>query len=46
MYRSTPHSTTGNTPAKSLFSVEIRNKLPEISVTQLDDEEMRDGTNT
>ena len=31
LYRSTPHSTTGVSPAKMLFGREIRTKLPELS---------------
>lgn len=29
-YRSTPHSTTGKSPAEMLFNRQIRTKLPEI----------------
>lgn len=42
MYRSTPHSTTGISPAELLFGRKIRTKLPELQDYKLDDEEIRD----
>lgn len=43
MYRSTPHSTTGVSPAELLFNRKIRTKLPELSNSgSLLDEEIRE----
>lgn len=43
MYRSTPHSTTGVSPAELLFNRKIRTKLPELgSNDSLLDEEIRE----
>ena len=42
MYRTTPHSTTGVSPAELLFRRKIRTRLPEIDYYDYDDLEMRD----
>ena len=42
MYRSTPHSTTGISPAELLYGRKMRTKLPEIAETNVDDTEIRD----
>ena len=44
MYRTTPHSTTGISPAELMFDKKIRSKLPEISSTfdAVNDESVRD----
>ena len=42
MYRSTPHSTTGVSPAELLFGRKLRTKLPDINLDYLDDIEIRD----
>jgi hypothetical protein len=42
MYRSTPHSTTGVSPAELLFGLKLRTKLPDINLDYLDDIEIRD----
>ncbi len=44
MYRSTPHSTTGKSPAELLFRRTIRTKIPEIQEFQ-EDIEVRDRDN-
>ena len=41
-YRTTPHSTTGISPAEALFGRKLRTKFPEIRSTALLDEEIRD----
>ena len=41
-YRSTPHCTTGETPAKLLFGREIRTKLPELQPSITNIESVRD----
>ena len=41
-YRSTPHESTGETPAKLMFHREIRTKLPEICERSLSDVSARD----
>lgn len=41
-YRSTPHHTTGVSPAELLFKRKIRTKLPELNTTNNLDEEIRD----
>ena len=41
-YRTTPHSTTGKTPAEMLFGRKLRTKLPEMEEKNLLDEEERD----
>ena len=38
MYRSTPHSTTGVSPAELLFGRKIRTKLPQLQEFTCDDE--------
>jgi hypothetical protein len=40
--RSTPHSTTGVSPAELLFGRKLRTKLPDINLDYLDDIEIRD----
>lgn len=42
MYRSTPHSTTGISPAELLFKRKIRTKIPDISDYRSIDQEIRD----
>ncbi|XP_053389229.1 uncharacterized protein K02A2.6-like [Mercenaria mercenaria] len=42
MYRSTPHTTTGVSPAEMLFRRKIRTKSPEISDYDQQDQEIRD----
>ena len=42
MYRSTPHSTTGMSPAEMLFRRKIRTKLPDIAEHRVPDDEERD----
>ena len=42
MYRTTPHSTTGVSPAELLFRRKIRTRLPGIDYYDYDDLEMRD----
>ena len=43
MYRSTPHSTTGVSPAEALYSRQIRTKLPKLQeLNYSNDQEMRD----
>ena len=44
MYRSTPHSTTGVSPAELLFGRKIRTKLPQLQEFTCDDE-VRDCDN-
>ncbi|PFX19169.1 Uncharacterized protein K02A2.6 [Stylophora pistillata] len=41
-YRTTPHSSTGVTPAKLLFNKEIRSKIPELGNSRYSDSEARD----
>ena len=41
-YRSTPHCTTGETPAKPLFGREIRTKLPDIQASTSNIKDIRD----
>ena len=41
-YRTTPHSTTGQTPAKLLFGREIRSKIPELREIPPVDSQARD----
>ena len=41
-YRTTPHSSTGVTPAKLLFNREIRSKIPELGNSRYSDSEARD----
>lgn len=41
-YRSTPHSTTGETPAKSMFGRQIKCKLPVLSEDNQSHHEIRD----
>ena len=41
-YRTTPHSSTGVTPAKLLFNREIRTKIPELENSRYSDSEARD----
>ena len=41
-YRTTPHSSTGVTPAKLLFNREIRSKIPELGRSKYTDSEARD----
>ena len=41
-YRTTPHSSTGVTPAKLLFNREIRTKIPELGNSRYSDSEARD----
>ena len=45
MHRTTPHSTTGLSPAEFMFNRKIRSKLPEISSTfdAVNDESVRDN---
>ena len=38
MYRSTPHSTTGLSPAELLFGRKIRTKLPQLQAFTCEDE--------
>ena len=38
MYRSTPHSTTGVSPAELLFGRQIRTKLPQLREFSIEDE--------
>lgn len=42
MYRSTPHSVTGVSPAQLLFGREIRTKLPTLQEHNISDTEIRD----
>ncbi|CAG2247242.1 unnamed protein product [Mytilus edulis] len=42
MYRSTPHCTTGVSPAELLFNRTLRTKLPDIQIRSHDDTEVRD----
>ncbi|XP_052777763.1 uncharacterized protein LOC128215074 [Mya arenaria] len=42
MYRFTPHSTTGMSPAEMLFKRKIRTKIPDISDHRVSDHEIRD----
>ena len=42
VYRTTPHSTTGVTPAKLLFKRETRSKIPELTSSEYADGEARD----
>jgi len=42
MYLSTPHSTTGVSPAELLFGRKIRTKIPEIADYSIDDIAVRD----
>jgi len=42
MYRSTPHTTTGISPAELLYGRKIRSKLPEFHQVAIDDLELRD----
>ncbi|XP_052809259.1 uncharacterized protein LOC128237717 [Mya arenaria] len=42
MYRYTPHSTTGMSPAEMLFKRKIRTKIPDISDYRVSDHEIRD----
>ena len=42
MYRSTPHSTTGVTPAELLFNRPFRTKLPQLNDISVDDVAVRD----
>lgn len=42
MYRSTPHTTTGVSPAELLFGRKIRTKLPDLNDKILLDEELRE----
>ena len=47
MYRTTPHSTTGESPSMILFNKNIRDKIPCINSSVIrDDEEMRDRDGT
>ncbi|XP_022801588.1 uncharacterized protein K02A2.6-like [Stylophora pistillata] len=41
-YRTTPHTSTGVTPAKLLFNREIRSKIPELGNSRYSDSEARD----
>ena len=41
-YRTTPHSSTGVSPAKLLFNREIRSKIPELTKNEYIDSEARD----
>ena len=41
-YRTTPHGSTGVTPAKLLFNREIRSKIPELGNSRYSDSEARD----
>ena len=41
-YRTTPHSSTGVTPAKLPFNREIRSKIPELGNSWYSDSEARD----
>lgn len=41
-YRSTPHSTTGVSPAESLFKRSLRTKLPDVKFSQSQEENMKD----
>ena len=41
-YRTTPHSSTGVSPAKLLFNREIRSKIPELTGCEYTDSETRD----
>ena len=43
-YRTTPHATTGVSPADMLYGRKVRTKLPEIREVELDSE-VRDGDN-
>ena len=40
-YRTTPHSSTGVSPAKLLFNREIRSKIPELTKCEYTDREER-----
>lgn len=42
MYRSTPHSVTGMSPAEMLFGRKIRTCVPEINTYRREDSEIRD----
>lgn len=41
-YRTTPHSSTGVSPAKLLFNREIRSKIPDLTKNEYIDSEARD----
>lgn len=41
-YRASNHSTTGRSPAEMLFGRKIRTKLPQLSNSRYDDEDVRD----
>ncbi|XP_071837501.1 uncharacterized protein [Apostichopus japonicus] len=41
-YRSTPHSTTGVSPAESLFKRSLRTTLPDVKFSQSQEENMKD----
>ena len=41
-YRTTPHSSTGVSPAKLLFNREIRSKIPELTKCEYTDSEARE----
>ena len=43
MYRSTPHSTTGVTPAELLFNRPFRTKLPQLNDISVDDVAVKDS---
>lgn len=42
MYRTTPHSTTGVSPAELLFRRKLRTRIPGIEEFSVDDQEVRD----
>lgn len=42
MYRSTPHTTTGKSPAEMLFGRKLRTKMPELIEDAILDEDVRD----
>lgn len=42
MYRSTPHTTTGVSPAELMFGRRMRTKLPELEKSKFVEEEVRE----
>ena len=42
-YRITPHSTIGIPPAEALFDRKKRSKMPQMSLEDFNDQEMRDA---
>ena len=44
-YRATPHTSTGISPATALFGRQLRTKLPEVTLTHVEDIDIRDRDN-